>query len=134
MSQRRITLLAAVTFLFVWLVGLAFTYLVNEDRQTELRAAVTEIGNSQGHALQRQLDLSLSATFALASILQQSGGKINNFDALAAEMIENYGGISSLQLAPDEVVQQIYPLAGNLPVAQRNEKFYQVSDAVSSMK
>ena len=40
-------------------------------------------------------------------------GEIQNFDALADNIIANYGGISSLQLAPQGIVTQIYPLEGN---------------------
>ena len=104
--------LSAVVFLFALAVGGAFINLAERRRSDEHRQALREIGTAQAHLLERQLDRSLSSTFALASILRQSG-RIDNFDALAAEMIRSYGGISSLQLAPNGVVTQIYPLAGN---------------------
>ncbi|MFQ5796419.1 MAG: PAS domain S-box protein [Candidatus Bipolaricaulia bacterium] len=93
-------------------IGGAFITLVQRRHAEEHRRMVGEIAVSQARLLERQLDRSLSSTFALASILHQSG-KIKNFDALAAEIIKSYGGIDSLQLAPNGVVTQIYPLAGN---------------------
>ena len=38
---------------------------------------------------------------------------IDDFDSVASELIEAYGGIDSLQLAPGGIVSQIYPLKGN---------------------
>ena len=40
-------------------------------------------------------------------------GLQTNFDVVAANLIESYGGIDSLQLAPDSLVSKIYPLAGS---------------------
>jgi hypothetical protein len=40
-------------------------------------------------------------------------GELQNFHELADHIITNYGGISSLQLAPQGIVTQIYPLKGN---------------------
>ncbi len=104
--------LSAVTFFVAVAIGGAFINIAERRRSDEHRHVLKEIGAVQAHILERQLDRSLSSTFALASILRQSG-RIDNFDTLAAEIIKNYGGISNLQLAPNGVVTQIYPLAGN---------------------
>ncbi|MCH8055512.1 MAG: CHASE domain-containing protein, partial [Deltaproteobacteria bacterium] len=111
-SRLRPIILSALVFLFVLAMGGAFINLVESRRSDEKRQMLKEIGTAQAHLLERQLDRSLSSTFALASILRQSG-RIDNFDALAAEMIRSYGGIGTLQLAPNGVVTQIYPMAGN---------------------
>ncbi len=104
--------LSAVTFFVAVAIGGAFINIAERRRSDEHRHVLKEIGAVQAHILERQLDRSLSSTFALASILRQSG-RIDNFDTLAAEIIKSYGGISNLQLAPNGVVTQIYPLAGN---------------------
>lgn len=104
--------LSAVTFFVAVAIGGAFINIAERRRSDERRHVLREIGAVQAHLLERQLDRSLSSTFALAAILRQSG-RIDNFDALAAEIIKNYGGINNLQLAPNGVVTQIYPLAGN---------------------
>lgn len=81
-------------------------------RKQECRQTVSQIAANAAHALDRQLSRSLSATNALAAIVRHKG-RIENFDALAAEMIAVYGGIDALQLVPDGVITQVYPLAGN---------------------
>ena len=45
--------------------------------------------------------------------MQQGGGKIDNFEATAIGMLPYYPGAASLQLAPDGVIREIVPLAGN---------------------
>ena len=111
-TQGRIYILTSLVFVIVLSICGAFIYSIEHKRKTELHKTVFELGTSIGRSLERQLDRSLSATFALASILHQSG-TIDNFDTLAEDMIHSFGGISSLQLAPNGIVSNIYPLEGN---------------------
>jgi len=111
-TQSRIYILTSLVFIIVIGICGAFIYSIELKKKSELYKVVLELGNSLGRSLERQLDRSLSTTLALASILHQNG-TINNFDALAEDMIYRYGGISSLQLAPDGIVSNIYPLKGN---------------------
>ncbi len=112
MTRLRPFLISALAFFLALVIGGALINLAERRRRDEQRQTVKDIGIAQAHILENHLNQALSATFALASVLRQRGG-IDNFDALAAEMIKNYRGISSLQLAPKGVVTQIYPLAGN---------------------
>ncbi len=112
MTQLRLLILPAVAFVVVLIIGGGFIILTERRHVDDQRQALREIGVAQAHLLERQLDRSLSSTYALASFLRQSG-KIDNFDSLAADMIKSYGGISNLQLAPNGVVSRIYPLEGN---------------------
>ncbi len=59
------------------------------------------------------VDRALSASYALGATVRQGGGRIDNFEAFAAQLKPYYPGVVSLQLAPGGVVSQIYPLAGN---------------------
>jgi len=112
MTQRRSLLLSGVVLLAVLAIGAAFINVTERQRAAGRRRMVSEMGAAQAHSLQRQLDWSLSSTLALASMLRQDRA-IANFDTLAADIIKRYGGISSLQLAPNGIVSRIYPLAGN---------------------
>jgi hypothetical protein len=112
MTKLRLLLLSSVVFFLVLAAGGAIIYLFERSYSDKQHQALREIGTARTHLLQDHLDRSLSSTLALASILRRSG-TINDFDALAAEIIKSYGGISNLQLAPDGVVTKIYPLAGN---------------------
>ncbi|MFQ5846345.1 MAG: PAS domain S-box protein [Candidatus Methylomirabilales bacterium] len=112
MTKLHPVFLSAIAFFVVLAAGGAFTNVAERRHADAYHHMTREIGSAHAHLLERQLDRSLSSTFALASIVHQSG-RIDNFDALAAEIIKSYGGINSLQLAPNSVVTQIYPLAGN---------------------
>ncbi len=114
MSSRNKFLSTAAVFILTFSIFSAFHYTVDRIRLTSLRNAVTEIGIAQAHSISMQLNHSLSATSAIAIFLQQNG-EIKNFDLLAEDIISQYGGISNLQLAPDAIVKQIYPLKGNEP-------------------
>ncbi|MBT6717726.1 MAG: hypothetical protein HOB18_08855 [Nitrospina sp.] len=72
----------------------------------------TQIASSHAKSLEKQLSHSLSATLALATILKEDSS-FPNFDRVAADLIERYGGISNLQLAPNAVISKIFPLKGN---------------------
>ncbi len=111
MMHLRAFGLSAVIFLIALSIGGGFMHVLHKHRIDAQRQAIDAIGSSQAHAIQRQLDRALSSTVTLATLLRQYG-RIDNFDALAAVMIEHYQGISWLALAPQGVVQQIYPLTG----------------------
>ncbi|MAG36272.1 MAG: hypothetical protein CL878_08515, partial [Dehalococcoidia bacterium] len=97
-------------FLAVLGGGVAAIY---EDGE-RVRNAIAQTGTVTAHSVERQLDHSLSATYALAALVRQhETPELHDFDALSAELLRTYGGISSVQLAPNGVVTQIFPLAGN---------------------
>lgn len=81
--------------------------LLYEQKAAEVIAA------NQSAVLQEHLNRSLSATYAVASVLRHDKGKIARFDTLAQEMLKLYKGISSLQLAKGGIITDIVPLAGN---------------------
>ena len=111
-SRLHSFVLAATTCLVALGIGGTFITLSESRRTEQQRAIVSDIGSGQAAALQRQVDRALSSTLALASLIRQNG-HIDNFDILAADMLKHYEGLSSLQLAPDGVVQQVYPLQSN---------------------
>lgn len=112
MRLNRAALWALLVFSLVLGVGALLAGELLGVRKQESRQTVAQIADSAAHSLVLQLSRSLSATSALAAILRQEGG-IDDFDALAAEMIRVYGGIDAIQLVPDGVITQVYPLVGN---------------------
>lgn len=110
--RYRSILIATLAFWIALVVGIALVLATNKARKAEHRRDVIELAASAADGLWHQLSHSLSATFALASIIRQKG-KIDDFPALAEDMINSYGGIGNLQLQPKGIVKQIYPLAGN---------------------
>ncbi len=80
-------------------------------REFESRALAISIATSYAQFLEKQLSRSLSSTSPKTTVEEQNK-TLANFDSLAKELIDHYGGISNLQLAPNGIVKQIFPLEG----------------------
>ncbi len=113
MHQIRVFIAAFAVAIAVVILGGAFIQNDSQQRSDSERGSVQSLADSQAFVVQSQLDTSLSATYALASLIRLHGGTVDSFDEIAADMIDTYGGISSLQLAPGAVMTNVYPLAGN---------------------
>ena len=82
------------------------------DLQSQRQRASLHVAN-YANALQQSIDRALSATYALAALIQQGDGGVRDFDAVAGAMLPLYPGAASLQLAPRGIVRRVVPLAGN---------------------
>lgn len=112
--------IACLSFLSIISIEVILIYLL-ADRQVDAeREAARKLAVVQGELLQRQLDRSFSAPFTLALIVRHQQGMVNNFDALAADLINSYGGIRRLKLAPKGIVREMYPRGENAPGIDRH--------------
>ena len=111
--QFRLHAYTTLSFLATLTVCGAFAAVSWQALSFYQQKTAVVIAANQSSVLQERLSRSLSTTYALASVLRQGEGKIASFDALAAEMLKQYGGISSLQLARNGVISNVMPLAGN---------------------
>jgi diguanylate cyclase (GGDEF)-like protein len=84
------------------------TLVINEQQ-----LLLSEIANSEADTIERRLSASLSTTYILALELQQNNGELIDFDTYAQAVIDAIGGVSNLQLAPNGIIKNIYPLQGN---------------------
>jgi PAS domain S-box-containing protein len=100
-------------FLLAGALSAVFLKTSESVRRSQAENQARQLAAAVAHDLGERLDRSLSASYALATLVQQGRGRIENFEALASEMIRVYGGISALQLAPGGVISQVVPLAGN---------------------
>ena len=105
-------LISITIFIVVFGVGCLISSRYEYNHTVEQKQKATQLAANIAYTIERQLSMSLSATKALEAILQQYGS-IPDFDKLAANMIKIYGGIDSLQLAPNGVITKAYPLAVN---------------------
>jgi PAS domain S-box-containing protein len=103
-------------FLFAILAGVTTSIvgLFEGRRQAAEQQGMTAIGSALAHSLETQLTRSLSATYSIRSMVRNDDEWARiNFDWIARNLIERTGGIRNLQLAPDGIVTDIYPLQGN---------------------
>ena len=114
-QKRRIQTwkwLLPVTVFVLGCVCLAyFLYNVYTSNREQLQT-VTEL-NAMTYAERMTTDLNkgISITESLQEILVSEHGEINNFSHVAEDLMTDE--IQSIQLAPDGVVTEIYPEAGN---------------------
>ncbi len=113
--QTRDWLVPGVVAAFIIAILLAsgFFSVVEEVRRHDEEERAKQLAGAIAHDFAERLDRSLSASYALATLVRQGKGRIDNFDGLAGEMLGVYGGITALQLAPGGTVTQVVPLEGN---------------------
>lgn len=103
-----------------FLVASGVVWLADRHALTAAKSvAFAEVSN-RASDVQLTIGRALSATYALAAMVRQGGGQIEEFDAIAAQLMPFYPGASSLQMAPNGVIRQVYPLKGNEKVVGYN--------------
>jgi signal transduction histidine kinase len=80
-------------------------------REFESRAIAHNIATSYAQSLEKQLSSGLPST-SVQKMVKEQNRMLANFDSLAEGLIDHYGGITNLQLAPNGIVKQIFPLEG----------------------
>lgn len=89
-------------------------YQVEAGRLLQKKIWASSIADEYAHSIERQLNVTISATYTLATLLQNSHGETEHFEQTADEILAYHKGvIRNLQLAPNGVVGRIHPLAGH---------------------
>jgi sensor domain CHASE-containing protein len=78
--------------------------------------------------LQRGIERALSATYAIAALVHQGGGFVNDFNGVATQMLPFYPGIAAIGLSPGGVICCVVPRAGN----ENSIGFNQLEDIVQN--
>jgi diguanylate cyclase (GGDEF)-like protein/PAS domain S-box-containing protein len=105
--------LGALVFVAAALIATFFVVESERGRQSHERLLVTGLVTNRAHHLQDYISQTLSASYALAALVEVGQGDVPNFDQLAAQLLPHYPGASEFALAPNGVLQHIVPLAGN---------------------
>lgn len=113
LGRRRALLAAATAGLLIALLLGYIAYGIERAAHHQREIQVRQLATAVAHGLGGRLDRSLSAAIALTAVVRQGNGKVDNFKRLSSELINEFGGISALQLAPAGTIAQIEPLAGN---------------------
>ena len=113
MQQTQIVFVSILVFIVITLTGSYWTQVSHDLLDKEQDILLNQIATTQASAIERRLTLSLAATHVLAQELIRGKGTFENFDTYAKNTIESIGGVANLQLAPNGIISQIYPLSGN---------------------
>lgn len=108
--DRAILFPVLVFFIGIIVLGtLVYHFKKNQDSLVRSKAEL----NATTYAERMRLDImqGINTTITLEQILISNNGEINKFSEIAKSMTADF--IQSIQMAPDGVVTDIYPLAGN---------------------
>ena len=104
-----------LTFLILAGVSSLLIYSEYRIRQNEQDRRLFEVGETVRSRLQQSLQYSLSATQTMALTINRDGVPVN-FDSVARYVLSYNRYIDALQLAPNGVIQYVYPLEPNKAV------------------
>ncbi|MBL8338109.1 MAG: EAL domain-containing protein [Rhodoferax sp.] len=103
-----------------WLVGLfalaagsAWVWSNEQGRQALAREQALHLAQSHAQVLHRNVERVLSANHALAALVWQSGGRLENFEQAASRLLVVDPRFLALSVSPGGVVRHVVPLAGN---------------------
>ena len=109
--MKKKTFVPLIIFLLgICLVG--FIVYITDTHEKEQRHLTAQLNvATYGERINNEITSGIEITNTLKQLLISENGKINQFDTIAENIISN--SIESIQLAPDGVVSDIYPAAGN---------------------
>ena len=101
--------------LIVFLLGICFVgFIVHKTdiHEKEQRHTTAQLNASTyGERIKNEITHGIGITDTLKQVLISENGKFNQFDTIAKNLMSD--SIESVQLAPDGVVTDIYPISGN---------------------
>lgn len=103
---------AAIAFSLVAMLAFGAIWHAERSRLNEERSQAAQLAAARVQAMELGIERIFGATYALAAMLQQGNGKIEDFEATAKHMLASYPGAVALQLAPRGIVRQVFPLRG----------------------
>jgi diguanylate cyclase (GGDEF)-like protein len=106
-------IVCCIVFVVISIAGGYGAFLYEDIWEKEQQLHLNDITNAQASAIERRLARSLSSTFMLSHQVRYAQGDVSSFNDFAAEIIRAVGGVSNLQLAPNGIIQNIYPLKGS---------------------
>lgn len=112
-AYRRSPTSTAIVFIGCALAAAVLIWSTETSRIEQERSRVSNLAGEYALALQMNIENALSATYALATMIELNHGNTRDFATTAAALRSFYPGIAALELAPGGVVTDISPLAGN---------------------
>lgn len=113
---RRQRLAVAVTVILTLLLGGLGALVVRQSMLMAEHDAARDVAFNHAQRIVQRLQEAVGPSFMLASLVQQGGGRVDNFDAIGEGLLHEFPMARAVELAPDGIISQVYPLAGNEPI------------------
>lgn len=123
--SRSLVLGPLLVFLVAAVAAGSLLWALERQERRQLRTQVSDMAGDHAQALQRAIDLALSANNALVALVRQGHGQVTQFEEIGNEMLPFYPGIAAMGLSPGGVVRQVVPRRGN----ETSIGFDQLNDA-----
>jgi diguanylate cyclase (GGDEF)-like protein/PAS domain S-box-containing protein len=105
--------IAAATLLGALVFSAGVIAYMEQQRLQLMRADVAVLAKEYANSIADTIERALSATHALAALVHEGQGRISDFQEIGKALLPHYPGVDALFLAPDGVVRDGVPLAGN---------------------
>ncbi|WP_333607419.1 EAL domain-containing protein [Arsukibacterium sp.] len=106
-------LVSAMVLVISLLLSLSLVHHLKAQRQQQQQAQLTEKAAQLGNFLQQDLLRNLSIAYAIAGWLKANDYQTEQFTPLASALLQHYPQIATVSLAPDAIIQYVYPLTDN---------------------
>lgn len=111
-SNHPLFAFIAIFALAAFCAGALIWTLERQDR-IQQRTQAADMAGDHVQALQRAIELALSANNALVALVRQGQGNVTHFEEVGTQMLPFYPGIAAMGLSPGGVVRQVVPRQGN---------------------
>ncbi|WP_421849393.1 putative bifunctional diguanylate cyclase/phosphodiesterase [Marinomonas sp.] len=113
LKQPSALIFSLIAFFAIAIFGSYWTQSTNRSVVNQQQSLLSGIFRTQASVLERRLSSAFTSAQILAYEVEQNGGSGEWFPSYANKLIDSIGGIENLQLAPDGIISDIYPLEGN---------------------
>ncbi|MDP4527971.1 EAL domain-containing protein [Alkalimonas delamerensis] len=95
------------------LLNTAFVWYLDTQRTERQQLALAQTAQSFLNQLQLRLERNFTTAYAIAAGIMQQGNEHIDFSSYAKELLAYYPDIQAISLAPQGVIEAVYPLTGN---------------------
>ena len=112
-KQPSALFFSLIAFFAIALFGVYWTQSTTNSIIHQQQSILSGLSRTQASLLERRLSSIFTTAQILAYEVELNNGNTEWFDGYADRLIQSIGGIENLQLSPDGIIKQIYPLKGN---------------------
>ncbi|WP_296809962.1 EAL domain-containing protein [Thiocapsa sp.] len=105
--------LAGATLLVTLAFSAGVIAYMEQQRLQLMRADTAVLAKEYAASIAGAIDRTLSATHALAALVEQGQGRISDLQEIGTAMLPHFPGVDAVFLAPDGVIREAAPLTGN---------------------
>ncbi len=113
LRQPSAIIISCIVFCIIALFGTYWTQSTNGSIIDQQKSFLNGLSRTQASVLERRLSSVFTSAQILAFEVEHNDGDNKWFEEYANTLIRSIGGIENLQLAPDGIIEKIYPLEGN---------------------